>query len=430
MAAESPEDLLIVYLNETRIGTLSRMKGGKLEFAYEEGYQAGPPLSYSMPIADRIHRDATVSPFLWNLLPDDTRLLATWGRRYQVNPSNCFALLREIGEDCAGAVRFVVPERKAEASRGGLAPISEKEIGERLAQLEYDPAAGRDPSDQGRFSLAGAQPKIALRLENGGWHIPWGSEPTSHILKPPRSDFTGHAENEHFCLRLASALGMRAAESSVLKFGTSKAIVVKRFDRMRREGKLYRVHQEDMCQALGIGPDRKYENDGGPGISEVIGIVSGSARRLEDREAFMDAIVLNYLILGTDAHAKNYSILHTSQGFILAPLYDIASFAPYARSPKDERLAMRIDRYYKIGQIRPRHFQRMAQASNYPARMLLDRLEAIATQLPSACEQVGEAAINDGLDSAFIERLIQSLSARSRKALEMSTRKSKRNDQA
>ena len=417
MKTKSAEDALLVYLNETRIGALCRLKGGKLEFAYDPEYQSGTPLSYSMPVADRIHGHSTVNPFLWNLLPDDTRLLATWGRQYHVDPSNCYALLREIGDDCAGAVRFVSPERDAETNRGGLNPISETEIGRRLSMLERDPAAARSISDEGRFSLAGAQPKIALRLENGRWSIPWGSEPTTHILKPPRSDFAGLAENEHFCLKLASALGMRAAESSVQPFDDYKAIVVKRFDRMKREDKLYRIHQEDMCQALGVGPERKYENDGGPGIPNVMGIVSGSRRRLEDREAFMNAIVFNYLILGTDAHAKNYSILHTSQGFILAPLYDIASFAPYAKSPKDERLAMRIDRYYKIAQIQRRHFERTARSCNYPAKKLIDRLEAIATQLPAACEQVGHSAINDGLDPEFIETLIEHLSARSRRAL-------------
>ncbi|MDQ8200304.1 type II toxin-antitoxin system HipA family toxin [Pelagicoccus enzymogenes] len=418
MKAKPSAEELAVYLNENRIGTLARLKGGKLQFAYDEGYQAGVPLSYSMPIANRIHEDATVSPFLWNLLPDNTRLLATWGRQYQVNPSSAFALLKEIGDDCAGAVRFVSPDRIDNAQNGGLSPISESEIGQRLSNLENDPAAARSLSDEGRFSLAGAQAKIALRLEGDSWHIPWGHEPTTHILKPPRSDFAGHAENEHFCLKLASALDMRAAQTSVQSFAGSKAIVVKRFDRMLHQGKLYRVHQEDMCQALAVGPANKYESDGGPGVPDIMQIVSGSQRRLEDRDALINAIVFNYLILGTDAHAKNYSILHTAEGFILAPLYDIASFAPYVKSPKDERLAMRIDRYYKVAQIRQRHFERMARSCNYPSKKLLASLEKLALAIPSACDQVGTAAIKEGLNATFIEKLVSTLRTRSQQALE------------
>ncbi len=418
MKAKPNAEELAVYLNECRIGTLARLKGGKLQFAYAENYQTGIPLSYSMPIADRIHEDATVSPFLWNLLPEDIRLLATWGRQYQVNPSNAFALLKEIGDDCAGAIRFISHDRIDDASRGGLTPISESEIGQRLSKLESDPAAARSLNDEGRFSLAGAQAKIALRLEGDSWHIPWGHEPTTHILKPPRSDLAGHAENEHFCLKLASALGMRAAQTSVQSFAGSKAIVVKRFDRMLHQDKLYRVHQEDMCQALAVGPADKYESDGGPGVTDIMQIVSGSQRRLEDRNALINAVVFNYLILDTDAHAKNYSILHTAEGFILAPLYDIASFAPYVKSPKDERLSMRIDRYYKTAQIRQRHFERMARSCNYPAKKLLANLETLALAIPAACDQVGATAIAEGLNPAFIEELVSTLKTRSQRALD------------
>ncbi len=327
-------------------------------------------------------------------------------------------MLKEIGDDCAGAVRFVSPERIDDTRRSGLSPISESEIGRRLSQLESDPAAARSINDEGRFSLAGAQAKIALRLEGDSWYIPWGSEPTTHILKPPRSDFSGQAEDEHFCLKLASALGMRAAQTSVQSFAGSKAIVVKRFDRILHQGKLYRVHQEDMCQALSVGPASKYESDGGPGVADIMQIVSGSQRRLEDRDALMNAIVFNYLILGADAHAKNYSILYTSEGFILAPLYDVASFAPYVKSPKDERLAMRIDRYYKAAQIRRRHFERMARSCNYPAKKLLASLEKLALAIPAACDQVGASAIDEGLDTTFIEKLVRALKSRSQQALD------------
>ena len=422
MKAKSSEEVLIVYLNENRIGTLHRHKAGKLEFAYDPDYR-GIPLSYSMPLIERIHGHDTITPFLWNLLPDDTRLLATWGRQFQVDSSNCFGLLREIGEDCAGAIRFVSPEEEKEAQHGGLTPITEKEIGRRLALLENDPSAARSLTDQGRFSLAGAQPKIALRQQNDNWYIPWGKEPTTHILKPPRSNFSGLAENEHFCLKLASSLGLRAAESTVQTFDGNKTFLVKRFDRMKRKEGLYRIHQEDMCQALGIGPERKYENDNGPGISDIMGILSSSSRRLEDRESFIDAIVFNYLILGTDAHAKNYSILHTRQGFILAPLYDIASFAPYIQTQKDERIAMRIDRYYKIAQIRKRHFERTAKSCNFSSKRLLQQLENFATQMPRICEEVGHSTIKEGLDSQFIESLVKSLTERSKQALDLLTEK-------
>lgn len=412
------EESLDVYLNDLRAGALYRRRGGKLEFEYNQDYAGKTPLSYSMPLAERLHRDAVVTPFLWNLLPDDLRLLQTWGRRYGVDPGNCFALLREIGEDCAGAVRLIDPERQAAASAGGLERISEKEIGERLEEMQRDPSAARSLRDHGRFSLAGAQPKVALRKEGGQWHVPWGKEPTSHILKPPRPDFAGLAENEHFCLNLASSLGIRAAESAVEEFAGRKAIVVKRYDRFRRSGQLVRIHQEDACQALGVGPQRKYESDGGPGVSDLMKLLAGSKRRIEDRDTFMDAILFNYLILGTDAHAKNYAILHAQGEFIMAPLYDVASFAPYARTRKEERLAMRIDRYYKIAQIQARHFERMARACDYPPKRLMSRLEELATLVPVKANELAAQSAKAGIDAAFLESLAQAFTARSQTALD------------
>lgn len=284
--------------------------------------------------------------------------------------------------------------------------------------MEHDPSAARSEEDYGRFSLAGAQPKMALRKKGDEWFVPWGTEPTSHILKPPRPDFAGLAENEHFCLNLAASLGIRAAESTVEEFDGRKAIVVKRFDRMEREGKLIRIHQEDACQALGVGPHQKYESDGGPGVPKLMKLLAGSKRRIEDRDTFMDAILFNYLILGTDAHAKNYSILHAQGEFILAPLYDIASFAPYAKSRKDERLAMRIDRYYKVAQIQARHFERMARACDFPPKRLFVRLEELANELPKKASQLVEQSQGKGIDLGFLESLAEALTERSKATLE------------
>lgn len=257
---------------------------------------------------------------------------------------------------------------------------------------------------------------MALRKKGDKWFVPWGTEPTSHILKPPRPDFTGLAENEHFCLNLATSLGIRAAESTVEEFDGRKAIVVKRFYRMERGGKFIRIHQEDACQALGVGPHKEYEPDGEPGVPELMKLLAGSKRRIKDRDTFM--ILFNYLILGTIAHVKNYSILHAQGELILAPLYDIASFAPYAKSRKDERLAMRIDRCYKVAQIQARHFELMARTCGYPPKRLFARLEGLANELPKKASQLVEHSQGKGIDLGFLESLADALTERLKATLE------------
>jgi serine/threonine-protein kinase HipA len=113
-----------------------------------------------------------------------------------------------------------------------------------------------------------------------------------------------------------------------------------------------RVHQEDLCQALSVDPSLKYESDGGPGpvrIIEFLREVMDARRARETVWRFVDALAWNWLIAGTDAHAKNYSLLLAGGQIRLAPLYDVASALPYP-GVHERRLrpAMRVGRDYQV----------------------------------------------------------------------------------
>jgi serine/threonine-protein kinase HipA len=324
---------LIAIIEGREMGRVVRDKTGKLSFAYNEQWRDAPhayPLSISMPLALSEHVDAKIDPFLWGLLPDNANVLDHWARRFHVSPRNAFGLIANVGEDCAGAVQFVQPERLDVIL--GQAPteiewLDEAAIAERLRTLRADHSAWRIPRDTGQFSLAGAQPKTALLLENGRWGVPSGRVPTTHIFKPPTGDFDGHAENEHFCLELARALGLPVVDSRIMHFQDEIAIVVERCDRVRTDAGLRRVHQEDMCQAFAIPPTRKYQNEGGPGIRDIVALLTtNSTSSAEDVATFLDSVSYNWLIAGTDAHAKNYALLIGGEGRVrLALLYDVAS---------------------------------------------------------------------------------------------------------
>ena len=169
---------------------------------------------------------------------------------------------------------------------------------------------------------------------------------------PPSRELDGFAENEHWCLRLAALAGLPVADSTVQFFEDEPAFVVERFDRVHEKSKVLRVPAEDLCQALGVHPDRKYQNRGGPTPADILQTLAReSARPSEDCQTFFDALVFNWLIGGTDAHAKNYTLLHESGGRVrLAPLYDIASSLPYF-DPKTLKLAMKIGSHYDIKAI-------------------------------------------------------------------------------
>jgi serine/threonine-protein kinase HipA len=414
-------DELLVYLNETPLGVLRRDSKGKLLFRYDDDYLSrgpGIPLSLSMPLFEREHRDERVTPFLWGLLPDNALLLQRWASRFHVSASNPFALLREIGEDCAGAIRFLPSERAAEASRGGLVPLTTEDIARRLSELKRDPSLAREPADVGRFSLAGAQAKTAFQKKEGRWFLPSGSEPTTHIFKPPRPDLAGHVENEHFCLRFAARMGLRSAHSEVVRFDDELAIVVERYDRTSVGGKLVRIHQEDMCQALSIHPGRKYESEGGPGIPKIMDLLNYSSDSAQDRDRFMEAIVLNYILVGSDAHAKNYSLLLGSRGAVrLAPLYDIASLLPYASRPRDFRMAMRVDRAYRDDQIFPHHFVKMARQCEYPVKRLQTLIVDFLERAPAVASETRQELLESRVQHPVVDILTEQIRGRSEELL-------------
>jgi serine/threonine-protein kinase HipA len=399
---------LIALLNGREVGRVTRDNRGRLNFVYAEEWRAAVE-----------HGHRSVEAFLWGLLPDNDAVLDRWARRFQVSARNPFALISHVGEDCAGAVQFVRPDRLEGTLGQGPAEIEwldEAGVAERLRVLRADHAAWRIPHDTGQFSLAGAQPKTALLYENGRWGIPSGRMPTTHILKPPTGEFDGHAENEHLCMRLASALGLITASSEVKWFEDEVAIVIERYDRQRTDAGILRVHQEDTCQALAILPTRKYENEGGPGARAIVELLRAfSGQPNEDVQRFIDALAFNWLIAGTDAHAKNYSLLIGAEGRSrLAPLYDIASILPYDFDLQRVRLAMRVGGEYRLRDIGPRQWQRLAVELRLDGNALLERIHDLARALPDYVTSIGRVAEQEGLDHPLIARLSDALIERAR----------------
>ncbi len=377
---------LEIWMGERRVGTLDGSDRRSLRVVYDDAWCNDPfatPLSVSMPIAGRSHAGKAVSSYLWGLLPDNERVLTRWAKTHQCSASDVFGLLKGVGADVAGAARYVcgsIADRES-----GFEPLSEREVAELLRQAKLDSTSWHSQL-KGHWSLAGAQTKIALAFDEGqqSWGVPLGVRPTTHIMKPAISGLTDHDVNEHVCLQAASALGLRAAETVIRSFDGERVLVVTRYDRLLRDGSVIRVHQEDFCQALGVHPQSKYQSDGGPGIDDLAvllrEVVTGNAEG--DVNALFRAAAFNWLLLGTDAHAKNYSLLLSGPQVRLAPLYDVASVAPYERYPSKLKLAQKIGGEYRAGHISRRHWERAAKSVRIDAERLLDDIIEMAERLP------------------------------------------------
>ncbi len=348
---------LVVILNGQIAGEVLRQKGGKLQFDYSDKYRKQPgatPLSLSMPIQIQSHPDSAIVPWLWGLLPENDMILTTWAREFQVSASSPFSLLSTpIGLDCAGAVQFTTSDRLDDVlSRSGkITWLSDDNVEERLRSLRQDGATWLGSTFTGQFSLAGAQAKTALIFKNKRWGVPSGSIPTTHILKPAVIGFKDHDLNEHLCLDAARRATLLAVRTRIAHFDTESAVVIDRYDRQFKGADILRIHQEDLCQALGISPLQKYQSEGGPSPSNITKLFRNVMSTYDaNKEAlrFADYLIWNWIIAGTDAHAKNYSLLLSGNQVRLAPFYDVSSALPYGKHEKKLRLAMKIGGDYAV----------------------------------------------------------------------------------
>lgn len=420
-AATSP-DTLIVLMGDEVAGLLTRAQGGLLHFSYEPDYAArrnATPLSVAMPLGGGTYAHEVVAPWLWGLLPDNERVLARWAKHYRVPASNPFFLLATpVGEDCAGAVRFVTSGRldAAQSRSGRVRWLDDDEIAERIRELRRDRESWLGAGFSGRFSLAGAQSKTALIVKGDRFGEPSGRIPTTHILKPGVADLEHQDLDEHLCLEAARRLGLTAARSRLMHFGGETAIVVERYDRRRKGREIIRVHQEDLCQALGLDPAMKYQADGGPGPAGVVALFHREMPWEVANAAvwrFAEALAWNWLIAGTDAHAKNYSLLLSGDEVRLSPLYDVASALPYGHHEKKLRFAMKLGGSYLVD-VTQNPWPKVAAELGLDPVSLTDRVREMAAHATGA---VADAVAEVGMPEAaeFTDRLVSRIEGRARR---------------
>lgn len=413
-------ELLIVIEGEV-IGRVQSDKAGRITLAYEPSWldaARAHSLSVSMPLARIVYAQGVVLPYLWNLLPENPNVLQRWAQQYHVSAGNPFKLLAYVGADVPGAAQYITPESLAEiqADQPAVDWMTLDELAERLRQLREDISAVRRPSDIGKMSLPGAQAKTAFYWDERKkrWGVPGGRTPTTHIIKPAIPGFRGLVENEHICQDIASRVGLPAARSRVLELDESY-IVVERYDRLPPSpGSPFvrRIHQEDLCQALGLMPTRKYQEEGGPGINAIIALIRRmSADPQVDIDRFLQANMLNWFIGGTDAHAKNYSLLIGAADEIrLAPLYDVSSQLPYLDLVA-QRVSMKIGEHYDVPRITLADWRKLARTSNVSEEHVVATLSNMARELPDHISGACDQAMAEGLNKAIVAPLMNQLVA-------------------
>ncbi|TVP74931.1 MAG: type II toxin-antitoxin system HipA family toxin [Puniceicoccaceae bacterium] len=396
---------LQVHLLGELVGILEQTPTGRIDFRYTEDWlqqEGAQPLSQSLPLEARVFEERECVGFFGGLLPEahNREIIA---RNLGISARNDFAMLREIGGECAGAVSLHEVDTLELSSVRNYQFVSESVLADLLDQLPQRPLlAGQGEI---RLSLAGAQNKLALYQGAEGFALPLHESPSTHILKPEIERFPDLVENEAYCLQLAGACGLPTSQAERVRVGKHRCLLVERYDRsVDEQGDILRLHQEDFCQALGIPSRIKYQNEGGPGLSDCFDLVRRSASSPGRVLMYLyHGVVFNYLIGNNDAHGKNFSLLYREVGggdvVDLAPFYDLVSTASYPElSPK---MAMKIGSQYLPYKLRAHDWEQLWESIGFSKK------QARKQTLQFAEVVEANSGNSDGEAEATIGRLIQ-----------------------
>jgi len=407
-----PDEWLAVFANGEPAGTLVRnSRPGGLEFYYLAPWFSAArayPLSLDLPLGPTHFREETIARHLRGLLPDAPQRLAQLAAAAGVRADDPFGMLTHYGEDCPGAYQFVQPDRMGLISQRAvpLEWLTDETLAEHLRALAPNEAGVANNDVPGWFSLPGALPKLSLRWDarKERWGLPQGRAASTHIAKRPLAGLRTHAENEHLCLALARAGGLAAARSRILQVEDQTALVVERFDRVRRGREMVRIHQEDFGLALGGAPEVRYPAQGAHGLQDMIALLrTYTSYASPDVTRLVLAVAFNWLIGGADAHLRNYAVLLEEDGRVsLAPLFDLASCAmldSVARKPgggDGEQFAMDIGGARRFGEIGRTEWAEELTAASLNAGASLDAMRALGRRLLKELPAVVAAEVANG----------------------------------
>jgi serine/threonine-protein kinase HipA len=388
---------LIVSADGILVGTIE-IENGLWKFSYTAEWK-GYALSPNFPIATGEFQDTTdAKPVEWffeNLLPEG-RLRDLIALRDRVDPRDTWAFLSRHGQDTAGALSLI-PEGFDLTTEEVLVPLSSAALQEKIQASRARNLPLMASWQEIRMSLAGAQEKLGLRIDvYGAMFLPEGSAPSTHIVKPENAsaDFPHCPANEFFCMRLAHALKVPVPAVGLLHL-PEPLYVIERFDRVPLEKRpekaagmtFGRVHQIDLCQALGVAPSKKYESEGGLGLHHLFGVLQGRFidRPIVATNSVVQWIAFNYLVGNLDAHAKNIAFLMRGQKAAVAPFYDMLCVEAYL--PR-QTMSMAIAGENKPGWVDGPHWDAMAYEAGVAPRLVRGILSRMSADLPQAISRI------------------------------------------
>lgn len=401
-----------VYWDGEEVGRLNQAEERSREYTFRYT-QDSRSISLSLPLDAEPFAAAQARPFFEALLPEGA-VREQIANQLKLATSDSFGLLAELGRDCAGALQITDARRMSE--RPSVAWLDDADLDALIEELPRHPLGITQGENRLRLSLAGVQRKaVLIRDDSKRFGKPLDGMPSSHILKPELRDghFSGLANNEHFCMLLAKRCGLTTAGVELITAAGRPCLVVERYDRNLQSWPPKRIHQEDLCQALALTPDFKYQKEGWQlpsyrALAELLAEHSPAPGL--DRLAGAQAAVFHFLIGNADAHAKNISLLHHTDGVRLAPLYDVVSTAAYP--DLSEEMALGIGEELDPDAITSISWADLADDFGLNATAFQGARRQLAGRVVKEARSLRQQAHTGGWHHPCIEPILQTIEAR------------------
>jgi serine/threonine-protein kinase HipA len=382
-------------LGDRLAGYLSSTAEKGVVFSYDDAYiNAGKiPLSLSLPLGKTEFSQKECLPFFEGLLPEGD-VKKRISEYLHISETSTFKLLKELGGECAGLIS-ILPEHESnkikntyEFSPDNYDLLAEKKLAEYIQNINTRPLL--KAKDKLRLSLAGAQEKLPLTYMDGKFYLPKNGAPSTHIVKPTGiGELSNLSANEYICAKLAELCGLPTSKTELKQIYGADFLLIERYDRVRENNSISRIHQEDACQALGILSDRKYQNDGGPSLVDVYNLVKNNTTiPITETRKFIQYAIFNLVIGNCDAHGKNYSLVFRDKKIQLAPIYDTVCTIIYPNLTR--KVSMKFGKHYEFKKINRDDLELLAGQLALKPKTILSCYDEIVAKLSDAFNMIKE----------------------------------------
>jgi len=416
-------DALTLWHGDRAVADLERTSDDytSLRLRYRPEWQAAADsfaISAGFPPTVALHEGPAVYFWFMNLLPEDDAL-RTVGQLLEISDVDVLGLVAALGGDLPGALIARAADNGPAAVGPSYRAWTAAELARDIRRLPQRPLLAGEEGVQ--MSLAGQQAKLpVVKLDDGRLALPLDGCPSTHILKPASAQLHGSVENEAYCMRLARACGLDAAEVEIGEAEDQRYLLVARYDRLNEHGEIRRLHQEDLCQASGLPPYRKYEWNArvrmaGPGAADLFRAASLGPRAAPNRIALLDAFIFNVLVCNIDSHAKNYSLIHRGRTTSLAPLYDV--MCGRISEGVTENLPQKIAGKQRGDHVHGRHWRRLAREVGLAPAATRNRVGELARTVLERARDVALAMAPTLARRTVVDSIVAVVEARSRRVI-------------